>query len=53
MHYGIMMDPAEMFMAIHTGLFVTLSGIPVDDQENPKNGMVIDFTDLKKIVKRK
>jgi 6-pyruvoyltetrahydropterin/6-carboxytetrahydropterin synthase len=31
-------------------LFVTLSGIPVDDMENPKNGMVIDFTDLKKIV---
>jgi 6-pyruvoyltetrahydropterin/6-carboxytetrahydropterin synthase len=32
-------------------LFVTLSGIPVQDQSNPKNGMVIDFTDLKKIVK--
>jgi 6-pyruvoyltetrahydropterin/6-carboxytetrahydropterin synthase len=31
-------------------LFVTLSGIPVEDSENPKNGMVIDFTDLKKIV---
>ncbi|MEI6050901.1 MAG: 6-carboxytetrahydropterin synthase [Bacteroidota bacterium] len=33
-------------------LFVTLSGIPVDDSENPKNGMVIDFTDLKSIVKK-
>jgi 6-pyruvoyltetrahydropterin/6-carboxytetrahydropterin synthase len=31
-------------------LFVTLSGTPFSDQENPKNGMVIDFTDLKKIV---
>lgn len=33
-------------------LFVTLSGIPVDEQANPKNGMVIDFTDLKSIVIR-
>lgn len=33
-------------------LFVTLSGIPVDDPDNPKNGMVIDFTDLKSIVKK-
>jgi 6-pyruvoyltetrahydropterin/6-carboxytetrahydropterin synthase len=33
-------------------LFVTLSGVPADDPENPKNGMVIDFTDLKNIVKR-
>jgi 6-pyruvoyltetrahydropterin/6-carboxytetrahydropterin synthase len=31
-------------------LFVTLSGIPVNDAENLKNGMVIDFTDLKNIV---
>jgi len=31
-------------------LFVTLSGIPVSDAENPKNGMVMDFTDLKNIV---
>ena len=31
-------------------LFVTLSGIPVNDTENPKNGMVIDFTELKNIV---
>ena len=32
-------------------LFVTLSGIPIEDPENPKNGMVVDFTDLKRIVK--
>jgi 6-pyruvoyltetrahydropterin/6-carboxytetrahydropterin synthase len=31
-------------------LFVTLSGVPVNDPDNPKNGMVIDFTDLKNIV---
>jgi len=31
-------------------LFVTLAGVPVDDSRNPKNGMVIDFTELKKIV---
>jgi 6-pyruvoyltetrahydropterin/6-carboxytetrahydropterin synthase len=33
-------------------LFVTLSGVPVDEPGNPKNGMVIDFTDLKSIVKK-
>lgn len=33
-------------------LFVTLSGIPASDPENPKNGMVIDFSDLKALVKR-
>ncbi len=33
-------------------LFVTLSGTPFDDSENPKNGMVIDFTDLKTIVRQ-
>ena len=32
-------------------LFVTLSGIPSEEHDNPKNGMVIDFTDLKRIVK--
>ena len=32
-------------------LFVTIAGVPVSDSENPKNGMVMDFTDLKKIVK--
>lgn len=31
-------------------LFVTLSGVPVNNSNNPKNGMVIDFTDLKNIV---
>jgi 6-pyruvoyltetrahydropterin/6-carboxytetrahydropterin synthase len=34
-------------------LFVTLSGIPVNDSNNPKNGMVIDFTELKDIVLKK
>ena len=31
-------------------LFVTISGVPINDISNPKNGMVIDFTDLKNIV---
>jgi 6-pyruvoyltetrahydropterin/6-carboxytetrahydropterin synthase len=31
-------------------LFVTLSGVPINDKTNPKNGMVIDFTILKEIV---
>jgi 6-pyruvoyltetrahydropterin/6-carboxytetrahydropterin synthase len=31
-------------------LFVTVAGVPVKDTHNPKNGMVIDFTDLKNIV---
>jgi 6-pyruvoyltetrahydropterin/6-carboxytetrahydropterin synthase len=33
-------------------LFVTVSGVPVNDSDDPKNGMVIDFTDLKNIVLR-
>lgn len=33
-------------------LYVTVSGNPVDDPSNPKHGMVIDFTDLKRIVKK-
>jgi 6-pyruvoyltetrahydropterin/6-carboxytetrahydropterin synthase len=33
-------------------LFVTLSGFPADNPDNPKNGMVIDFSDLKSIVKK-
>lgn len=31
-------------------LFVTIIGEPVDDENNPKYGMVIDFSDLKRIV---
>jgi len=31
-------------------MFVTVIGEPIDDKNNPKNGMVIDFSDLKKIV---
>jgi 6-pyruvoyltetrahydropterin/6-carboxytetrahydropterin synthase len=34
-------------------LFVTISGTPVSDNDNPKNGMVIDFTELKNIVLKK
>lgn len=32
-------------------LFVTVKGIPIQDNSNPKFGMVIDFGDIKKIVK--
>ena len=32
-------------------LFVTVIGTPIDDEDNPKHGMVIDFGDLKNIVK--
>lgn len=32
-------------------LFVTIIGEPISDPKNPKNGMVIDFGDLKHIVK--
>ena len=31
-------------------LFVTVMGSPIEDPDNPKNGMVIDFGDLKRIV---
>lgn len=34
-------------------LFVTIAGTPVSDMKNPKNGMVMDFTELKKIVLEK
>ncbi len=33
-------------------LHVTVIGEPIDDLSNPKNGMVMDFGDLKKIVKK-
>ncbi len=32
-------------------LFVTIKGKPIDDLDHPKNGMVVDFGDIKKIVK--
>jgi 6-pyruvoyltetrahydropterin/6-carboxytetrahydropterin synthase len=32
-------------------LRVTVVGIPVDNLQSPKNGMLIDFSDLKRIVK--
>jgi 6-pyruvoyltetrahydropterin/6-carboxytetrahydropterin synthase len=31
-------------------LFVTIVGTPITDENNPKNGMVIDFGDLKQII---
>jgi len=31
-------------------LFVCLKGIPKDDVSHPKNGMLLDFKDLKKMV---
>jgi len=31
-------------------LYVTIIGTPINDNTNPKNGMVLDFGDLKKIV---
>jgi 6-pyruvoyltetrahydropterin/6-carboxytetrahydropterin synthase len=33
-------------------LFVTISGVPSQDEKSPRNGMVIDFSDLKAIVKK-
>lgn len=32
-------------------LFVTIMGIPINDAKSPKKGMVMDFKDLKAIVK--
>lgn len=32
-------------------LFVTIKGKPIKDLDSPKNGMVVDFGDIKKIVK--
>lgn len=31
-------------------LFVTVKGKPINNLEDPKNGMVVDFGDIKKIV---
>jgi 6-pyruvoyltetrahydropterin/6-carboxytetrahydropterin synthase len=31
-------------------LFVTLQGTPLQEKGNPKNGMVIDFTDIRNLV---
>ena len=33
-------------------LFVTIYGTPSTNQDDPKNGMVIDFSDLKSIIKK-
>ena len=34
-------------------MFVTVIGEPISVSENPKNGMVIDFGDLKKLLNKK
>jgi 6-pyruvoyltetrahydropterin/6-carboxytetrahydropterin synthase len=34
-------------------LSVTVIGSPIENRDNVKFGMVIDFTDLKKIVKKR
>lgn len=33
-------------------LQITVSGVPINDSENPKNGMVIDFSILKKMIQQ-
>ena len=33
-------------------LRVTISGEPINDLKNPKNGMVIDFSELKKLIRK-
>ena len=33
-------------------LFVTVKGNPIQDTEHPKNGMVVDFGDIKSIVNK-
>jgi len=33
-------------------IYVTVIGTPIEDDKHPKNGMVMDFGDLKVIVKR-
>ena len=33
-------------------LFVTISGVPVQDEKSQRNGMVIDFSELKAIVEK-
>lgn len=33
-------------------LYVTVSGVPSDNPSDPKNGMVVDFTVLKRIVRK-
>jgi 6-pyruvoyltetrahydropterin/6-carboxytetrahydropterin synthase len=33
-------------------LFVTIIGTPIEDEDNVKFGMVLDFKDLKKVVKK-
>ena len=32
-------------------LYVTVSGVPINDDDDPKNGMVLDFGDIKNLVR--
>ena len=51
MPFMVMTVNVEMFMVIVINSSVTVSGTPINDNSNVKYGMVIDFSDLKKIVK--
>ena len=51
MPFMVMMASAKMYMATAINLSVTVIGKPITDTTNVKYGMVIDFGDLKKIVK--
>jgi 6-pyruvoyltetrahydropterin/6-carboxytetrahydropterin synthase len=42
--------PCENLHGHSYKLFVTIIGAPIADENDPKNGMVIDFGDLKQIV---
>lgn len=33
-------------------LYVTVTGVPIHDPDSPKNGMLMDFGDLKRIVRK-
>ena len=52
MYFGTMMVHAEMFMVIHIVFLLQFPVFRSENPDNPKNGMVIDFTDLKRIVKK-
>ena len=46
-----MMGFAQTYMGTLTGLWVTVKGKVKEELGHPKNGMVMDFGDLKKVVK--
>lgn len=51
MHFTAMMESAKNVHGHSYKLSVTVIGQPIADNTNVKFGMVIDFSDLKKIVK--